>query len=64
VGRLFIGLFETVFSVVLGILQSLNPASSRLTTFLFLPSHLVFQLVTFDLEIAFVQALCKKTDVG
>jgi len=43
-------------------LQSLDPASSRLTTYQFSPSHLVFQSAIFDRPAPFAQTLCNEND--
>ena len=45
-------------STIADTLQSSNPAFPRLTTFRFLPSHLVFQPPTFARSVPFVQILC------
>lgn len=55
---------ETVVSVHANISQSLNPASSHLTTCQFSPSHPVFQSAIFDRAASFVQILCNVNDEG
>ena len=55
---------ETAVSGHANISQSLNPASSHLTTCQFSPSHPVFQSAIFDRAASFVQILCNVNDEG
>jgi len=50
--------------VHVNILQSLNPASSHLTTYQFSPSHLVFQSAIFARPAPFAQILCNENGEG
>jgi hypothetical protein len=58
------GPLGTTVSVHVKISQSLNPASSHLTTCQFSPSHPVFQSAIFDRAASFVQILCNVNDEG